>query len=131
MSKIYAAGLLPCAVALTANLFLEAWGMPSQATIVICLGLGFGLFLIGDEVENYYFREIYEGKEALHRAIRFAVFLPALYAAGFLVLLTLLWLSVLPFFLAVWAALLAWTGVCGIFSRTITGEVEGFIAKAM
>ena len=110
ISRVYATTILPLVFAIASKWFLRSWGMSSGAAFLFALAVGLILWLAGDEIESYYFREIHEGRDRLHRVVRFALLLPAIYAAGLVALSLPVWLAVIPVSFAVALA----TGVCTV-----------------
>jgi hypothetical protein len=102
ISKLYASFILPLVLGLATKIVLCLLAVRLGITFSVTLAVVLFLWLLGDQVEEYCFREVYEGRDRMRRAAWFALFLPGVYACT-------LALAVLPyafFALPVWSGLL-------------------------
>jgi hypothetical protein len=112
LSKLYASLVLPLLFGLATKLVLCALAVPLSVTFFSTLAVVLLLWLLGDEVENYCFREVYEGwRDRMHRGVWFALFLPGVYA-------TTLAIWLFPYLLF---ALPVWSGLLPAVATLLTG----------
>jgi hypothetical protein len=104
MSKVYAALLLPVAFGLATKTLLQASGVSAGGAFGGCLVLMLCLSLLGDKVESWCFREIYDGRDRILRAVRFALLLAATYTVSFLLVTLSLGFSILSLPLSLFLA---------------------------